>query len=106
MSLTSYRAAPPRAKGDMWCVWYGSGLAARRRPTLPQLELQYHGRWGVSRPSSRWDRVFHPRDGHRATGPDPVVIAMGVGWGLTGWCVARFGAACGAHVATGVAVAV
>jgi len=35
-----------------------------------------------------------------------VVIAMGVGWGLTGWCVARFGAACGAHVATGVAVAV
>src|SRR3712207_6256085 len=24
-----------------------SGLAARRRPTLPQLGLQYHGRWGV-----------------------------------------------------------
>ncbi len=29
-----------------------------RRPTLPCLETQYHGRWRVSRPSSRWDRVL------------------------------------------------
>jgi hypothetical protein len=55
----------------------GSGLAARRRPTLPQLGLQYHGRWGVSRPSSGWDRVLRPRDGHRATGPDPVLCGSG-----------------------------
>ena len=61
-----------------WCGCVGSGLAARRRPTLPQLGLQYHGRWGVSRPSSGWDRVLRPRDGHRATGPDPVVV--GVVW--------------------------
>ena len=44
---------------------------ARRRPTLPRLETQYHGRWGVSRPCSGWERVYQPRDGHRATGPDP-----------------------------------
>ena len=47
-----------------------SGLVARRRPTLPHLEMQYHGRSGVSRPSSGWDRVYQPRDGHRATGPE------------------------------------
>ena len=39
---------------------------ARQRPTLPCLEAQYHGRCGVSRPSSGWDRVGHPR---WATGP-------------------------------------
>jgi hypothetical protein len=44
---------------------------ARRRPTLPRLETQYHGRWGVSRPCSGWERVYQPRDGHQATGPDP-----------------------------------
>jgi hypothetical protein len=32
-----------------------------RRPTLPRLETQYHGRFGVSRPSSEWGRVGHPR---------------------------------------------
>ena len=69
MSLTSYRAAPPR--GGVVLIMRGSGLVARRRPTLPCLEAQYHGRWGVSRPSSGWDRVCPPRDGHRATGPDP-----------------------------------
>ena len=76
MSLTSYRAAPPRV--GWWCgVVSGSGVAARRRPTLPQLGLQYHGRWGVSRPSSGWDRVLRPRDGHRATGPDPALCGSG-----------------------------
>ena len=54
---------------------------ARRRPTLPRLETQYHGRWGVSRPCSGWERVYQPRDGHQATGPDPlddgVMISLG-----------------------------
>ncbi len=36
-----------------------------RRPTLPRLETQYHGRWGISRPSSGWDRVQAPRHGHQ-----------------------------------------
>ncbi len=34
-----------------WRTW--------RRPTVPRLEPQYHGRWRVSRPSSGWDRVGH-----------------------------------------------
>ncbi len=70
---------------------------ARRRPTFPRLEAQYHGRWGVSRPSSGWDRVYHPRDDHRATLPDP---GMGVGMGwlvcVVGCEWSRLGAACGA----------
>ena len=45
-------------------------MVVRRRPTLPHLEMQYHGRSGVSRPSSGWDRVYQPRDCHRATGPE------------------------------------
>jgi hypothetical protein len=36
------------------------GLKAWRRPTLPRLKTQYHGRRGVSRPSSGWDRVGQP----------------------------------------------
>ena len=58
----------------------GPGLVARRRPTLPPLVRQYHGRWGVSRPSSGWDRVWPPRDGHRATGPGPGRVSIGDGW--------------------------
>jgi hypothetical protein len=47
--------------------WVGRGAAGRggwrtwRRPTLPRLGAQYHGRGGVSRPSSGWARVGHPR---------------------------------------------
>jgi hypothetical protein len=75
---------------------------ARRRPTLPRLKTQYHGRWGVSRPSSRWDRVYHPRDGHRATRPDPVeyhniwmvIVDLVIG-NVCALCVARLGAARG-----------
>src|SRR6185312_10869282 len=40
-----------------WKTW--------RRPTLPCLETQYHGRWGFSRPSSGWDRVRAPRQSHQ-----------------------------------------
>ena len=40
--------------------WRGGGWTWRR-PTLPRLGTQYHGRFGVSRPSSEWDRVGHPR---------------------------------------------
>jgi hypothetical protein len=74
MSLTSYRAAPPRV-GWWWgcgragaATWLrvvvmrgGGGRWTWRRPTLPRLGTQYHGRFGVSRPSSEWGRVGHPR---------------------------------------------
>ena len=39
---------------------------AGRRPTLPRLETKYHWRWGDLRPSSRWDRVWTPRQSHQA----------------------------------------
>src|ERR1035437_3920327 len=77
MSLTSYRAAPPRV-GYGWvscCVrlwaieWVG--WKPWRRPTLPRLKTQYHGRWGFSRPSSGWDRVGGPRHGHQVIQPTP-----------------------------------
>lgn len=35
-------------------------LQAWQRPTLPMLKQQYHWRGGISRPSSRWDRVLGP----------------------------------------------
>ena len=93
MSLTSYRAAPPRVGASL----RGSGPAARRRPTLPPLERQYHGRWGVSRPSSGRDRVCQPRDGHRATWPDPPMHDPGlVVWFGSERGATRLGAACGA----------
>src|SRR3984957_7000641 len=61
MSLTSYRAAPPRGGiGICWMDW-----KTWRRPTLPCLETQYHGRWGFSRPSSGRDRVRAPRQSHQ-----------------------------------------
>ena len=40
-----------------WQTW--------QRPTLPRLETKYHRRWGVSRPSSEWDRVQPPRYCHQ-----------------------------------------
>ena len=40
-----------------WQTW--------RRPTFPRLETKYHRRWGVSRPSSEWDRVRPPRCNHQ-----------------------------------------
>src|SRR5690606_38041949 len=66
MSLTSYRAAPPRGGRGLvkrfglaaWRTW--------RRPTLPRLETQYHGLCEVSRPSSEWDRVGHTRAATRS----------------------------------------
>jgi hypothetical protein len=63
MSLTSYRAAPPRAappprvEKRFQQTW--------QRPTLPRLKTKYHRRWGVSRPSSEWDRVQPPRHNHQ-----------------------------------------
>ena len=39
---------------------------AWRRPTLPCLKTQYHRRYLVSRPSSRWDRVGHRCHDHQA----------------------------------------
>ena len=51
--------------GKDWKTW--------RRPTLPWLEPQYHGRWGFSRPSSGWDRVRAPRLSHQVVQSIPVV---------------------------------
>ena len=77
MSLTSYRAAPPRAKfatkrvaltnSDQTImvrkvtklVTNTCGWKTRRRPTLPCLKTKYHRRYRLSRPSSEWDRVGH-----------------------------------------------
>src|SRR5947209_13809748 len=79
MSLTSYRAAPPRDSCQLSVVreesllitgpWPWIGLRTWRRPTLPRLGTQYHGRWGFSRPSSGWDRVRTPRHGHQVVKP-------------------------------------
>jgi hypothetical protein len=53
--------------GDDVCVT--GGCWTWRRPTLPRLETQYHGRYGVSRPSSERDRVGHPRYDHQVEQP-------------------------------------
>ena len=45
------------ASFTLWQTW--------QRPTLPRLETEYHRRWGVSRPSSEWDRVQPPRNNHQ-----------------------------------------
>ena len=67
-----------------WKTW--------RRPTLPRLEPQYHGRWGFSRPSSGWDRVRSPRQSHQVVEP---TLALGAGgdWVLVGVCAGGGGAA-------------
>lgn len=78
MSLTSYRAAPPRAIvfefgfGPLWsgrvCVEkivLSCVLQTWQRPTLPRLKTKYHRRWGVSRPCSEWERVQPPRQNHQ-----------------------------------------
>ena len=70
MSLTSYRAAPPRVRcgcdiwGERGWEWWWAG-ETWQRPTLPCLKTQYHRRRGFSRPSSGWDRVFAPRYNHQ-----------------------------------------
>jgi hypothetical protein len=121
MSLTSYRAAPPRV-GVSW-VWSCRGLcggvfpgreaapAGRsprvwvdwktwRRPTLPCLEAQYHGRWGFSRPSSGWDRVRAPRHDHQVVqsthlrGPVPGRGRGGLPWGAARGGSGGSGAVC------------
>ena len=67
MSLTSYRAAPPRVRCpeglecDRGVVIVWSEIVSFqvwRRPTLPRLETQYHWRRHTYRPSSGWDREF------------------------------------------------
>jgi hypothetical protein len=42
-------------------------LQTWQRPTLPCLKTKYHQRWGVSRPSSEWDRVQPPRHNHQVS---------------------------------------
>src|SRR3954452_12945371 len=64
MSLTSYRAAPPRV-GMVVVDWVCLVWMTWRRPTFPRLEPQYHGRWRFSRSSSGWDRVWSLRHGHQ-----------------------------------------
>src|SRR6187402_356146 len=102
MSLTSYRAAPPRVKGrfaeakrpfELFRQMKGPlarpeipfggpivkekistcALQTWQRPTLPRLETKYHQRWGVSRPCSEWERVQPPRHNHQV-GKEHVVF--------------------------------
>jgi hypothetical protein len=62
-----------------WKTW--------RRPTLPRLKTQYHGRWGFSRPSSGWDRVRAPRQSHQVI--QPIRIGLNPGSGLCPrWAIA------------------
>jgi hypothetical protein len=92
MSLTSYRAAPPRVNFQRKLAYEIQVLPAIKaayaalaaipagirkekistcvlqtwqRPTLPRLETKYHQRWSVSRPSSEWDRVQPLRHNHQ-----------------------------------------
>ena len=52
-----------------WVSGLWKGWKTWRRPTLPCLGTQYHGRWGFSRPSSGWDRVRAPREDHQVVQP-------------------------------------
>src|SRR5271156_1109057 len=77
----------------------GMGWKTWRRPTLPCLETQYHGRWGFSRPSSGWDRVRAPREDHQVVQPIrsrqfsvaswQTESQTGWGWGFWCCCVCR-----------------
>ena len=92
MSLTSYRAAPPRAKSHVFYsatkghlrknppkltghshvftrLFHKRSLKTRQRPTLPCLKTKYHRRCKLSRPSSEWDRVGHLRHNHLVIRP-------------------------------------
>src|SRR6478736_3844010 len=75
----NYQNYPGKQKrrpiGAAFCLGYEEGsdlfLISRQtwqRPTLPRLETKYHRRWGVSRPSSEWDRVQPPRHSHQVSG--------------------------------------
>lgn len=55
--------------------FWGDRSMAWQRPTLPRVVAQYHGCCGVSRPSSEWDRVGHPRLGHQAIERSLLAIA-------------------------------
>ena len=75
-------AAPPRVvngKRMGWKTW--------RRPTLPRLETQYHGRWGFSRPSSGWDRVRAPRQSHQVVQSIRCRAGSGSGCCVLGACL-------------------
>ena len=65
-----------RVCGVDWKTW--------RRPTLPCLEAQYHGRWGFSRPSSGWDRVRAPRDDHQVIQSTRLLGAVAGVWPAAG----------------------
>jgi hypothetical protein len=56
---------PYRQRGVVVCGLLRVDWKTWRRPTLPCLKTQYHGRWGFSRPSSGWDRVRAPRQSHQ-----------------------------------------
>jgi hypothetical protein len=73
----------PRGRGRVWCATalrsrggdgvggLGDGWWTWRRPTLPRLEAQYHGRGGVSRPSSEWIGWGTRAIGHQVDEPPP-----------------------------------
>ncbi len=68
---TPNKAAEATKKRMGWKTW--------RRPTLPRLRTQYHGRWGFSRPSSGWDRVQAPRQSHQVIQPIRIGLNRGSG---------------------------
>ena len=49
-------------------------LQTWQRPTLPRLETKYHGRRGVSRPCSEWERVQPPRHNHQVGKAQLIVL--------------------------------
>ncbi len=73
----------------VWWRRWGGARRTRRRPALPRLEAQYPGRCGVSRPSSGWGRVGHPRHGRRVGRAPPAPPRGREGEGETGRAVRR-----------------
>ncbi len=61
-------SAPPMLTKAFTLRSFHTALQTWQRPTLPRLKTKYHRRWGVSRPSSEWDRVQPPRHSHQVGG--------------------------------------
>ena len=76
---------------EWWLCCAFRCLQAWQRPTLPRLETKYHWRWGFSRPSSGWDRVFGPPPwppGRRASERRILRLPRLRGWSFRDRCLA------------------
>src|SRR3954447_281936 len=87
MSLTSYRAAPPRVGLGSFLVFVWLVWRTWRRPTFPRLGPQYHGRWRFSRSSSGWDRVWSLRQSHQVVQTMVLLRPVAVPVARSVWCV-------------------